>query len=68
MEELKNLKEICSAATNRFNKYDNRDFIMPLFFKEQVKEINSSIITYNDYSAVIETRGNHNGEQVKITA
>ena len=62
MEELKNLKEICSAATNRFNKYDNRDFIMPLFFKEQVKEINSSIITYNDYSAVIETRGNHNGE------
>ena len=61
MEELRNLKQIYSLAAGRFNQYDGKDFILPQFFKEHVKEINSNTITYNLYSAVIETRGNQNG-------
>jgi len=61
MEELKNLKQIYSLAASRFNEYEGKDFVLPQIFKEQVKEINSNSITYNEYSAVIETRGNQNG-------
>ena len=61
MEELRNLKQIYSLATGRFNQYEGKDFVLPQMFKEQVKEINSNTITYNKYSAVIETRGNQNG-------
>lgn len=61
MEELRNLKQIYSLAAGRFNKYDGKDFILPQIFKDQVTEINSNIVTYNKYSAVIETRGNQNG-------
>lgn len=61
MEELRNLKQIYSLAAGRFNQYDGKDFVLPQFFKEHVKEINSNTITYNLYSAVIETKGNQNG-------
>ena len=61
MEELRNLKQIYSLAAGRFNQYEGKDFVLPKIFKEQVTEINSNTITYNDYSAVIETRGNQNG-------
>ena len=61
MEVLNNLQQMYSLAAGRFNQYDGKDFILPDVFKEQVKEINSNIITYNKYSAVIETRGNQNG-------
>lgn len=61
MEELRNLKQMYSLAAGRFNQYEGKDFVLPRIFKEQVTEINSNTITYNDYSAVIETRGNQNG-------
>lgn len=61
MEVLNNLQQMYSLAAGRFNQYDGKDFILPDVFKEQVKEINSNTITYNKYSAVIETRGNQNG-------
>lgn len=61
MEELRNLQKIYSLAAGRFNQYSGADFVLPQIFKDQVKEINSSVITYNKYSAVIETRGNQNG-------
>lgn len=61
MEELKDLEKIHQLAIERFNKYDGKDFILPNSFKEKVKEINSSTITYNKYSAIIQTRGNQNG-------
>ena len=61
MEELRNLQQIYSLAAGRFNQYEGKDFVLPEVFKEQVKEINSNIITYNKYSAIIETRGNQNG-------
>ena len=61
MEELNNLQRMYSLAAGRFNQYDGKDFILPDVFKEQVKEINSNIITYNKYSAIIETRGNQYG-------
>lgn len=61
MEELRNLQQIYSLAAGRFNQYDGKDFILPQMFKEQVKEINSNTISYNEYSAIIETRGNQNG-------
>ena len=61
MEELRNLKQIYGLAAGRFNQYEGKDFVLPKIFKEQVTEINSNTITYNDYSAVIETRGNQNG-------
>lgn len=61
MEELKNLQQIYSLASSRFNQYDGKDFVLPQFFKDQVKEINSNTIFYNEYSAIIETKGNQNG-------
>lgn len=61
MEELRNLKQLYSLAAGRFNQYDGKDFVLPQLFKDEVKEINSSTVTYNQYSAVIETRGNQNG-------
>ena len=61
MEELRNLKQIYSLAADRFSQYEGKDFVLPQMFKEQVREINSNTITYNKYSAVIETRGNQNG-------
>ena len=61
MEELKNLQQMYSLAAGRFNQYDGKDFVLPQLFKEQVKEINSNTISYNEYSAIIETKGNQNG-------
>ncbi len=61
MVELKNLQEMASLASDRFNQYDGADFVLPEIFKEQVKEINSNKISYNKYSAVIETRGSQHG-------
>lgn len=61
MENLRDLKHICNLAVSRFNEYDGKEFILPQIFKERVKEINSNTITYNEYSAVIETRGNQYG-------
>lgn len=58
MENLRNLKHICNLTISRFNEYDGKEFVLPQIFKERVKEINSSKITYNEYSAVIETRDN----------
>ena len=61
MEQLRNLKQIYSLTAGRFNQYAGKDFVLPQIFKNQVKEINTNAITYNKYSAVIETRGNQNG-------
>lgn len=61
MEELRDLNQIYNTATSRFSNYDGKDFILPQEFKDQVTEINSSRITYNKYSAVVETRGTQNG-------
>ena len=61
MEELRNLQKIYSLAAGRFNQYEGKDFVLPEVFKQQVKEINSNKIIYNDYSAVIETKGTQNG-------
>lgn len=61
MEQLRNLQAIYSLASDRFNLYGGNDFVLPQIFKDQVKEINSNTITYNKYSAIIETRGNQNG-------
>ena len=61
MEELRNLRQMVSLAGGRFNQYDGDDFVLPQIFKDKVKEINSNTITYNRYSAIIETRGTQNG-------
>lgn len=56
MEELRNLQQIYSLASGKFNQYDGNDFVLPLTFKEQVKEINGNTVTYNSYSAIIQTK------------
>lgn len=61
MDELRNLQQMASLASGRFNQYGGEDFVLPQIFKEQVTEINSNTITYNKYSAIIETRGNQHG-------
>lgn len=61
MEELKDLQQMAVTATARFEKYDGKDFVLPQAFKEKVKSINSNSLTYNTYSAIIETSGNLNG-------
>lgn len=61
MEELRDLQQIFSSAIDRFGKYKGEDFMLPMAFKEQVKEVNSNTITYNKYSAIAKTKGNQNG-------
>lgn len=61
MEVLRDLQEIYDLAANRFNQYKGNDFVLPEMFKDQVREINSNTIVYNEYSAIIETKGNQNG-------
>lgn len=61
MEQLKDLGQIYNDAAEKFNKYDGADFVLPSEFKEQVKEINSNVISYNKYSAIIMTKGNQRG-------
>lgn len=61
MGELRNLQQIYSLAAGKFNQYDGNDYVLPLTFKEHVKEINGSNITYNKYSAIIQTKGNQRG-------
>ena len=61
MDELRNLEDMAGHASGRFNQYDGIDFVLPQIFKEQVREINSNKITYNEFSAVIETRGSQHG-------
>ena len=61
MEELRDLQKIYSLASGRFNQYEGEDFVLPEDFKQQVKEINSSTIEYNKYSAIISTKGTQNG-------
>lgn len=61
MDELRNLQQMASLASGRFNQYDGEDFVLPQIFKDQVKEINSNTITYNKYSAIIETKGSQHG-------
>lgn len=55
------MQRIYSLAAGKFNQYDGNDFILPLPFKENVKEINGNPISYNDYSAIIQTKGNQYG-------
>ena len=61
MEELRNLEQIYILAAGEFNQYDGNDFVLPLTFKEQVKEINGNSVTYNKYSAIIQTKGYQRG-------
>lgn len=61
MEQLKDLDLIYSHAAEKFRQYDGKDFVLPSEFKEQVKEINTNVISYNDYSAVIITKGSQRG-------
>ncbi len=61
MAELRNLQQIYSLASGKFNQYDGNDFVLPLTFKEQVKEINGNTVTYNSYSAIIQTKGYQRG-------
>ncbi len=53
MDTLKDLKEIYESANGRFSKYEGHDFVLPEAFKSKVREINSYHISYNQYSAVV---------------
>ena len=61
MNVLRDLNQIYRLANERIEQYDGKDFVLPTILKETVKEINSNSITYNEYSAIIETRGYQNG-------
>ena len=60
MEELNDLKLIAENAVQKLAQYKGEDFILPQIFKEEVKEINGCSISYNKYSAIIETSGQLN--------
>ena len=59
--ELRNLQQMYSLASGKFNQYDGKDFILPLTFKQRVEKVNGNTITYNNYSAIIQTKGNQHG-------
>ncbi len=60
MEELRDLQEIYNNTNEKFSQYDGKDFVLPSYFKERVKEINNNTIQYNQYSAIITTRWGQN--------
>lgn len=60
MNNLRSLEEIYNNITHIFKNYDGKDFILPQYFKTRVKKINGNIISYNNFSAIIETRGTQN--------
>ena len=57
MEELRNLQDVYGSTAAKFAQYEGNEFQLPDVFKEQVKEINGSVITYNKYSAIVKTSG-----------
>ena len=57
MEELRNLETIYNSTAAKFAQYESNEFQLPDAFKEQVKEINGCVITYNKYSAIVKTSG-----------
>lgn len=61
MKELRNLRQIYDLAVDKFSAYSGRDLILPQAFKDAVLEINNNTISYNMYSAIIETKGIQNG-------
>lgn len=61
MSQLRDLELVFKTASEKFKSYDGRDFILPAAFKETVKEISGNIISYNDYSAIIQTKGLQRG-------
>lgn len=61
MKDLLNLHLMAEEATSRFSEYQGFDFVLPESFKNEVKEINKNKISYNKYSAIIETRGVQRG-------
>ena len=61
MEELRNLRQIYDLAVDGFSTYNGRDLVLPQAFKDVVSEINNNTISYNMYSAIIETKGVQNG-------
>lgn len=61
MEELRNLRQIYDLAVDGFSTYNGRDFVLPQAFKDVVSDINNNTISYNMYSAIIETKGVQNG-------
>ncbi len=61
MKKLRDLEHIFDLAAENFSKYEGQDFVLPLVFKERVKDINGNAITYNDYSAIIKTKGFQRG-------
>ena len=61
MDELRDLNELQRLANQRFRQYDGKDFVLPDVFKQKVTEINGNLVTYNKFSAIIETKGSQNG-------
>ena len=61
MKELRNLRQIYDLAVDGFSTYNGRDLVLPQAFKDVVSEINNNTISYNMYSAIIETKGVQNG-------
>lgn len=55
MEELKDLKQLYNAAEEKFSHFDGKEFVLCSLFKEEVKSIADSPITYLKYSAIIES-------------
>ena len=53
MDTLKDLRDIYESANGRFRQYEGNDFVLPEAFKSKVSDINSYHISYNQYSAVV---------------
>ena len=61
MIALRNLNQIYNDAAERFSMYEGNDFILPSEFRQKVKYINGCNVLYNDYSAIIQTKGVQKG-------
>lgn len=61
MGKLRNLEHVFDLAAENFSRYEGRDFVLPLVLKERVNNINGNAIAYNDYSAIIQTKGLQRG-------
>ena len=62
MDTLLNLKDLASDLVNKYQSvFTGEEIQLPIEFKQRVKSINSNSIEYQQYSAIVSTKGVQKG-------
>lgn len=62
MDTLLNLKDLANDLVNKYQSvFTGEEIQLPIEFKQRVKSINSNSIEYQEYSAIVSTKGVQKG-------